>query len=245
MTSNERLAQLTAERFEGLPRSCGNSVDPGVVTAADWRDWSRNETSVDQARIEDYLDRFPLAGKRILHVGIGNSSLARKFSDRVGEIVGISIDPPELARAQSLGLANYPTVERNKYAGLGLDIEGPFDFIIDNNVTSACCCLTHLLGLLDGYRERLAPGGQILTDREGLGWIPQAAGLNPRWRFTLEDLASVAELAGLSAEPIGANLVTLSCGGRSTPTAGARSASLVRRGAKALSRRAKRLRPRR
>jgi hypothetical protein len=241
MVGQDRLAQLAADRFAGLPPSCGNAIDPGIVFAPDWRDWSGRDTSVDQARIEAWLDRFPLAGKRILHVGIGNSSLAREFAPRAREVVGISLDPPELARARELDLANYRAVARNKYADLGADIEGPFDFIVDNNITSACCCLSHLLALLQTYGERLAPGGQILTDREGLGWIPHAPGLNPRWRFSTEDLAAIGELAGLATEPIGQHLVVLSRGARSRPTPASRAASPLRRAREGLSRRFTRL----
>lgn len=229
MIERARLAKLAGERLQGLPLSCGNATDPGIVSASDWRDWTERDTSVDQVRVEAWLDRFPLAGKRILHVGIGNSSLARKFAPRAKEVVGVSIDPPELARARELGLANYRAVERNKYADLGADLAGPFDFIVDNNITSACCCLMHLLALLQAYGERLAPGGQLLTDREGLGWIPHAPGLNPRWRFSADDLAAIGELAGLVTEPIGQHLVVLSHGARAAPTVASRAANQLRR----------------
>lgn len=229
MAGQGTITGPAADLFSALPLACGNAIDPGVVVADDWRNWAARATTVDQQRIEDYLDRFRLAGNRILHVGIGNSSLARRFGRRAKQVVGISIDPPELTLAHSLGLANYRAIERNKYAGLGADIEGRFDFIVDNNITSACCCLSHLLGLLEGYRERLAPEGQILTDREGLGWIPDVPGRNARWCFSLEDLAFVGDMAGLITEPVGEHLIALSTGSRAKPTWCSWTASRARR----------------
>jgi hypothetical protein len=238
------IAWPAADRFSALPLACGNAIDPGIVASDDWRDWSDRATTVDQRRIENYLDRFSLAGKRILHVGIGNSGLARRFARRADEVVGISIDARELTLAQGLGLANYVAVERNKYAGLGDEIVGRFDFIIDNNINSACCCLSHLRGLLEEYCDRLTPCGQILTDKEGLAWIPEAAGLNPRWRFSLEDLACAADLTGLTTEAIGSHLAALSRGDRAQPTLASRTSSLLRRTPPAVARRLKRLRNR-
>jgi hypothetical protein len=50
------------------------SSDPAL------RNWSQKWTTPDQLRIERYIDRFDLRSKRILHIGIGNSGLARRVS---------------------------------------------------------------------------------------------------------------------------------------------------------------------
>jgi hypothetical protein len=203
-----RWRRVHALRFTDLPFDCGNNRDPGVRFCADLSDWSNKATTPDQRRIERYIDRYDLRRKRILHIGIGNSSLAQRFRGRVGEIVGTTIDLPEIEVAQALGLPNYRAVIHNKYSGLDEAVEGKFDFIVDNNPTSPCCCIRHLADLFTFYANKLGEHGQIVSDRLGLGWIPDDS--NPRWRFDFDDLAVVARAAGLSAYRMGKNIYVLS-----------------------------------
>lgn len=198
---------LHRSRFPELRFDCGNRTDPGVIDGPHMRDWSARGTTPDQYRIEAYVDRFDLKASRILHIGIGNSGLARRFHQRTGEIVGTSIDEPELSLARSLALPNYRAVLHNKYAGHDDAVPGKFDFIVDNNPASACCCVTHLAQLFAFLAAKLAEGGQIVTDREGLAWIPEGA--NPRWSFTFDDLAAVASVAGLSLYRVNRNVCVL------------------------------------
>lgn len=188
---------LHRSRFAQLPLVCGNTRDPGVIYSEDLRDWSGKATTPDQARMEHYIDRYDLRGARILHVGIGNSGFAKRFHRRVGEIVGTTIDRPEIEVASSLALPNYRAVIHNKYSGDDGPIEGQYDFILDNNPTSPCCCFRHLSDMFALYARKLAPGGQIVTDRVGLRWIPADADL--RWSFDFDDLAAVAAVEGLRA----------------------------------------------
>jgi hypothetical protein len=212
---------LRARRFPELPLDCGNDEDPGIIYSEDLRDWSDKATTPDQRRIERYIDRFDLRGKSILHIGIGNSGLARRFHRRVGHIVGTTIDPPEVAVAEALGLGNYAVVRHNKYSG-GDGVPGRFDLILDNNPTSPCCCLRHLGALFDFYSDKLAEGGLIVTDREGLGWIPDGA--NPRWSFAFDDLAAVASVEGFAAYRANRNVFVLARG----PLPGPEPAALAR-----------------
>jgi hypothetical protein len=186
---------LHRSRFAALPLDCGNKLDPGVIYSEDLRDWSDKATTPDQARMERYVDRYDLRGARILHVGVGNSGFARRFHRRVGEIVGTTIDPPEIEVARALSLPNYRAVIHNKYSGDDAVIDGQYDFILDNNPTSPCCCFRHLSDMFDLYVKKLAPGGQIVTDRVGLRWIPADA--NWRWSFDFDDLDAVAGALGL------------------------------------------------
>ena len=188
---------LHGARFAALPLDCGNARDPGVIYSEDLRDWSDKATTPDQARMERYIDCFDLRSARILHVGIGNSGFARRFHGRVGEIIGTTIDPPEIAVAEGLALPNYRAVLHNKYSAGSGGIEGKFDVILDNNPTSPCCCIRHLSDMMEFYASRLAPDGWIITDRVGLGWIPEDA--NPRWSFDFDDLAAIGAPLGLSA----------------------------------------------
>lgn len=201
------LERLRAERFPTLPLDCGERVAPGVVDVEEWRDWSRRDTTPDQVRIEDYLDQFDLRDRSILHVGIGNSGLARRFASRARLICGTTIMPAEVEQAGRLGLRNYRVSAHNKYRGSDDAPDGRFDFIVDNSMTGFCCCLTHLAAMLDFYSSSLAPSGQIVTDRVGLAWAvdPQ----RPEWGFTFDDLAAVAPVAGLRAYRIDSNIYVL------------------------------------
>lgn len=201
---------LRDERFPELPFDCGNDREPGVIYSEDLRDWSDKATTPDQKRIEHYIDRYDLRQKRLLHIGIGNSGLAKRFHRRVKEIVGTTIDEPEMAVARSLALPNYRFVIHNKYSGQVEAIEGIFDFILDNNPTSPCCCIRHLGDLFHFYAAKLAPGGQVVTDRIGLRWVPDDS--NPRWSFDFDDLAAVAAVAGFTAFQADSNVYVLARG---------------------------------
>ena len=192
------LERLRGGRFPELPLHCGRSEDAGILDAEEWRDWTRQPTTPDQLRIEDYLDLFDLRGRRLLHVGLGNSGFAQRFHRRAAEIVGTTLVPAECRHAEELGLPNYRPRLHNKYLAAGAP-EGPFDFIADNNPTTFSCCLSHMRAMLEFYAGALAPGGQIVTDRVGLAWVSAGPGQNPRWAFDFEDLAAVAPLAGLQA----------------------------------------------
>jgi hypothetical protein len=207
---------LHAQRFPELTFDCGRRADPGVRFSEELRDWSDKATTPDQRRMELYIDRYDLRTKRVLHVGIGNSGLAQRFHRRVGEIVGTTIDDPEVNVARSLGLPNYRFVMHNKFSGNNEPIEGAFDFILDNNPTSPCCCVRHLATLFEFYAEKLALDGQIVTDRQGLEWVPEDS--NPRWSFSFDDLAAAAAIEGFSAHRFDRNVFVLSRTAPQTPT---------------------------
>ena len=224
MALKGKWRDLHRSRFSELPSDCGNrpaeSSDPVL------RDWSQKWTTPDQLRIERYIDRFDLSAKRILHIGIGNSGLARRFHDHVGEIVGTSLDEPELRLARSLSYSNYHAVLHNKYSGAMDEVTGRFDFIVENNPTSACCCLHHLAELFRFLELKLAEGGQIVTDRAGLAWIPEDA--NPRWSFDFDDLQAVGSVAGLKVSRINRNTYVLSRGVPAKPAFRGRLRALLR-----------------
>jgi len=219
---------LARSRFPDLPLDCGNARDPGVIYSDDLRDWSDKATTPDQARIESFIDRYDLRNMRILHIGIGNSGLARRFGGRVREIVGTTIDQPEIRVAGSLGISNYSFVIHNKFSGDNTAIHGTFDFILDNNPTSPCCCIRHLSDLFDLYGEKLAPGGQIVTDLQGLAWVPDDS--DPRWSFSFEDLAAVAAAAGFTARRMTRRVCVLWRSAPPAPGIGSLCRHLLRRG---------------
>ena len=76
MTISEIWRELHRTRFPELPLDCGNVRNPGVTYSEDLSDWSNKAKTPDQARMERYIDQYDLADARILHIGIGTSSLA-------------------------------------------------------------------------------------------------------------------------------------------------------------------------
>jgi hypothetical protein len=189
--------ELHRKRFAELPLDCGNAINPGVIDSEDLRDWSAKGTTPDQGRMERYIDRHDMRQKRILHIGVGNSGLATRLHRRAKEIVGTTIDEPEMELGEALGFPNYQVVMHNKFSGQDEIVPGKFDFILDNNPTSPCCCIRHLAVLFDFYVAKLANGGQLVTDTQGLQWVPEHS--NTRWSFDFDDLTAVASTVGLSA----------------------------------------------
>jgi hypothetical protein len=226
MPLTEAWRELHRTRFPELPLDCGNHRNPGIIYSEDLRDWSDKATTPDQARMERYIDRYDLRQARILHIGIGNSGFARRFHGRVKDIVGTTIDEPEIRVARSLALPNYAFVVHNKYSARDDGLEGTFDFILDNNPTSPCCCVRHLSDLFDLYAKKLAPGGQVVTDQLGLGWVPDDN--SPRWSFDFDDLAAAAAAVGLAAFRMNRSVYVLSRTPPPTPGVRSRAACLLR-----------------
>jgi len=162
--------RLVLEGWQAVPRHCGRDT-PGVGHGNDnVMDLSARPTTEDQQRIEEALDRLLVSGDRVLHVGVGNSSLARRVHARAGAIAGLTLSAAELAHAQALAIPGYQVRLGNKYSRDLDAVTGPFEFIIDNNPASFGCCLAHFEQMLAGYARLLAPGGRLLTDREGMHW---------------------------------------------------------------------------
>jgi hypothetical protein len=152
---------------------CGNLASPGLaVNYNPYVDFSQRETTCDQTRIESYLDTLDLKGKRILHIGIGNSSLAERFNNRDTLIEGVTVSEKEHSHALSLGLTNYKVHLVNKYShGFLLAFkQNQFDIIVDNNLASFACCKYHLYSMFDNYLWCLKLAGRILTDQRGMDW---------------------------------------------------------------------------
>jgi hypothetical protein len=227
------LRSLHAARFAELPFDCGKTSRAGIADTEEWRDWSAQPTTPDQLRIEAYLDAFDLKGKSILHVGSGNSRLAARFAPRARRIVGTTVVSAEVRCAEALCLPNYQAVLHNKYDPGPLE-GAPFDFIVDNNPATFCCCLTHFARMIEFYADALAPEGQVVTDRVGLGWT--TARSHARWSFDFDDLAAVARLAGLATYRVGDETIALAHGPPARPTLRSRWEQWLRRARRAAKR---------
>lgn len=206
--------------YESCPDVCDHLDNPGVaLDALDSIDFSRRETTKDQARIEAELERMDLAGKIILHVGVGNSKLAERFASRVKLIDGLTIAPPEKARADSLGLPNYRVRLGNKYSR-SLRLENRYDFIIDNNLAGFVCCKYHFYLMWNTYLDALRPDGKILTHQRGMDWTFA----DPRWRLGYDDLVALEAKLPVRVSRLGEKVyATAKAGTGSDPRRRARS----------------------
>ncbi len=191
-----RAGHRTGTRLDEMTLTCGVQNSSGIDEPADWNDWTERETTADQQRIEEALENIGVEGSSLLHIGIGNSSLARRFHESAALIDGITIREAEVRRARELRLSRYTAVVGNKYsAWLTRQLEHRYDFIVDNNPTTFCCCRAHLSTLLANYCVLLKPHGVLLTDRAGLKWTTQPN--DPRWGVSEEEWRMLGRLQGL------------------------------------------------
>jgi hypothetical protein len=182
------MPEFTSQ-YESCLEVCGEMDRPGLALDMPlWVDHTKDETTVDQARIEAELDKLNLGGKNILHVGVGNSKFARRFASRVSLIDGLTVSYNEKTLADSAGISNYTVYLLNKYSREFIQtIKNSYDFIIDNNLASFACCKYHFYLMLDNYIWSLKPGGRILTDQQGMDWVIE----DPRWKLTYQDLLAL------------------------------------------------------
>lgn len=114
-------------------------------------------------------------GRRLLHVGIGNSALPLALIDLLAAYVGITISVPEVDRFNRLLGRRENTVGLliNKYDPREYPrLEGKFDIIVDTLLKSVACCEKHFETMMRFFAERLTPGGKIITTENGVlfGW---------------------------------------------------------------------------
>jgi hypothetical protein len=170
--------------------------DPGIDETPEWRDWTWQETTPDQQRLESLLEQLSTARRSILHVGIGNSSLAARFCASAERIDGITIAQREYEHAVQLGLPRYfPSVANKLSPLLRGHLGRQYDFVVDNNPTTFCCCRGHLAIMFANYAALLKTDGFIVTDTVGLNWTSQPN--DERWRITPEEWWAIGDRFGL------------------------------------------------
>lgn len=193
---------------------CGREPDIGDYDAADARahwpllDYSSCDESPDQREINDWLRQQDLQGKRLLHIGTGNSSVARQCaanpSQRTRYITSVTVSPKEKAAADQLQLPDYTTVLANKYGkSFVASQQGrQYDYVLDNNIASFVCCQRHLERYLQTLVDVLAKDGVIVTHWLGMQWTLNL-GVNDVetvWRMDHDKLETIASTFGLSTE---------------------------------------------
>jgi hypothetical protein len=154
--------------YANFEEHCGRE-QPGVSPNPEAIDWTRQETTRDQVRIEAVLDMLTLSGAQILHVGVGNSQLAQRFADRVRSIDGLTVHENEKIYAEALSIPNYTVHVLNKYSREVVSVLArSYDIIIDNNLASFTCCKQHFYVMLENYIAVLRSQGGILTCQIGM-----------------------------------------------------------------------------
>jgi hypothetical protein len=193
--------------YEDCVDLCGRMDNPGVLLESDrFLDSSRKPTTIDQSRIEDVIEALPPEGLRILHVGVGNSSLARRFASRAAAITGLTLSRNERELSDSLGLPQYAVFLVNKYGREFPSLAGcGYHLVVDNNLASFACCKFHFYRMLDNYLCALETGGKILTDQRGMDWT---AG-DVRWRLTYSDLEALGRKFPTRADRITESVYSL------------------------------------
>jgi hypothetical protein len=193
--------------YEDCPELCGRLDNPGAPLDSDrFLDSSKKPTTVDQSRIEDVIDALGPDGLRILHVGVGNSSLAQRFALRAEAVIGATLSGNEKELADSLRLPQYSVFVANKYGREFPSLAGNgHDLIVDNNLASFACCKFHFYRMLDSYLGALNKGGMILTDQRGMDWTAGDA----RWKLTYCDLEALERKFPLRAARITESVYSL------------------------------------
>jgi hypothetical protein len=179
--------------YESCLEACGRIDNPGLALDRPGQiDFSGRETTVDQAAIENAMAEMNLTASTILHVGVGNSSMAARFASRVQMIDGITMSANEKSHADSLAIPNYRVFVVNKYSReFARTISLKYDLIIDNNLASFACCKFHFYTMLDSYVSSLKVNGRILTEQTGMDWV--FMNLEPRWKLSFDDLAALKD----------------------------------------------------
>jgi hypothetical protein len=173
-----------------------DQLEPGVCE--DDSDYSLKNTTKSELRVEHYLSNGDLRQKSMLHIGVGNSQLATRFAPILSRLDGITIMPNERKRAESLGMANYQVLLANKYApDLAQRFPRKYDYIVDVNLASFCCCQFHFDAMMKSYAGLLNEAGLVLTDLEGMLWIQK--GVDRRWLLDFADLQWIGDHYGLVA----------------------------------------------
>jgi hypothetical protein len=192
-----------------LPLRCEKTSWPGVTDEEPHRDWSIYDTTDDQTRIENRLSMFVGGESDILHVGVGNSRLAMRFSASVNSVTGITVSQQEVELAGRCALPKYKATVWNKYQYFQGAPHHGFDAIVDNNPTSFTCCIWHLSEMMAWYADSLRDEGAIFTDAVGLSWVLGVAEAVPGSGFNFAQWAALGRCAGLEALAIDSSVYAL------------------------------------
>ena len=149
--------------------------------------WENNEATNDEKDVITFLKNDDLFNnKRILHIGIGNSYIAKNLKN-FKKIDGISLSKNELDLARKSNIDNYEVFFQNKYCQNNIlsKILNFYDIIIDVNIKSFACCDKAFVNLFKTYSELLNNNGIIITSKSGMKWSRQ---IKPVLSFSFKKL---------------------------------------------------------
>ena len=148
--------------------------------------WEDRNTTTDELEIIDFLENsYKLKSKQLLHIGIGNSSFAKKFFKN-NHIFGITISKKEIEYANLLNLSNYKFILCDKYSkNFTEELNNKkFDVIVDTNLKSYSCCNSSFNFFIENLLNKLEKGGILITSKNGMRWFKE---LKPKLSFNLKN----------------------------------------------------------
>ena len=149
--------------------------------------WENREVTSDELEIINFLDNNKdIVDRSILHLGIGNSYFAKKFSNK-NKITGITVSQKEIEKAKSLNLLNYQFFLIDKYS---IDFnnflkKNKFDLIIDTNLKSYSCCKSSFEFMIQSIFKSINTNGMLITSINGMKWFKN---LKPKLSFSFKKL---------------------------------------------------------
>jgi SAM-dependent methyltransferase len=189
---------------------CGHEPRVDTHEAADqhasWPvlDYSECEPTEDQAAINRWLASADLRGRDILHVGTGNSSVARLLAGTARRIESVTVARNEWQHGNALNLRDYRVHLLNKHSqAFAEQFEAAsFDAILDNNLASFGCCQRHVERYFETLVRLLKPDGFVLTHWLGMQWTLDIGvdDVEPVWRLDAGKLRAIASAYGLAVE---------------------------------------------
>lgn len=152
-------------RFLTFRKKCKNYPKPtSYYSDGSWLD---RKVTNGQKIITDYIQTENISNKKFLHIGIGNSEIAKLFFKNF--VDGITVVEAEKTFAENLQLPYYQTflIDKNDSSALS-KLSGNYDFVIDCNLASYSCCKQHFEEMLATFSKLLNKDGEIISDKAGL-----------------------------------------------------------------------------
>jgi predicted TPR repeat methyltransferase len=149
--------------------------------------WENRKVTTDELDIINFLENKKKNNlKSVLHIGIGNSFFAEKFSTKFN-ITGITISSNELEKAKSMNLINYHVYLLDKYSIQFKKFlkKKKFDFIIDTNLKSYSCCQKSFEFMIYNIFKSIKKNGMLITSLNGMKWYKY---LKPKISFSFKKL---------------------------------------------------------
>lgn len=157
-------------RFFTFAKKC--KTYPQTTTLYSDGSWVERKTTKDQEKIEYYLEQNIKPNNTILHIGVGNSSLAKKINKKIKKIDGITIIEEEKNNGDALKIHNYQIsiINKNNTNQLA-EIKNTYDYIVDNDIAAYSCCKKHFEEMMKFYTTILSQEGKILVGKISSGYF--------------------------------------------------------------------------